>query len=879
MSSFLIDSAPLLFRGGVEPPSTALVIALLFAFGIIHSAIQPSLYPLLSSALAWAIIYATCRFLSISSSSRHQRTPKLLAACIFASAVCTRAGNNNCVEIALAPLACLVLRELSAGGGEHAVGASRWRAAIVIAVGGLLALGARDGRALVLSACASGFSMLALVLFEEMWAAREWAGLGRETAMWLVPALLAASLAMESLVVETITWDGDILRSLASERAGTGWWSVVWAALLEAAHWGFVPILVARQGAVAVGFVELATGLGFGLFSGLSNSGKLGVAMETAGMAWWFLCGRFKTLHMVLMAGTCMAFWGFFHFRYSADTYTYTLEPEAWHSTSTHPITGLIQDAEMRFADLLEKQSTTLAEAVDEYERRYRMPPPPNFDKWYAYAKEHGTVLIDEYDTIFHSLRPFWGLPPAEVRKRARETMGFRDEFMLKDNKMLHAYIRAGKVEISGQGPEWQKKATKSMIEDFALWLSDMDLPFNIHDEPRVMVPHAELAQLLIQAGVAMERAHTNKLYNKFTQLSVEEKALPADFPTTPFNVFAHQSIWTSAVLSCPPDSPSRNITLPANFTDLSQDTPTNNILGLIRNTTSASDICHIPSLAQRHGFFERPNAFNVVKRLYPVFSQSKVSSFGDILYPSPWYWAEKVKYDESVDPAWENKTQILYWRGSTTGGFSRMGGWKHHHRQIAVSAILANDSAPVLRHARTADVWEPAVTPRAQLRQTHFDVQFSHIGQCDAADCTEQKAFFNPTPRVAPEKAYGSALLLDMDGNAFSGRYHAFLRSHSAVLKMAVFREWSDEWLMPWVHYVPLSPSMSEVAEVVRYFVDEEEGKMQILRIAEESRRWAERVLRKKDMEVWLFRLLLEWGRVVDDAREVIGYDHGAYV
>ncbi len=43
--------------------------------------------------------------------------------------------------------------------------------------------------------------------------------------------------------------------------------------------------------------------------------------------------------------------------------------------------------------------------------------------------------------------------------------------------------------------------------------------------------------------------------------------------------------------------------------------------------------------------------------------------------------------------------------------------------------------------------------------------------------------------------------------------------------------------------------------------------------RIAEDSRLWADRVLRKEDMQIYMFRLLLEWGRLTDDRRDEIGY------
>lgn len=42
---------------------------------------------------------------------------------------------------------------------------------------------------------------------------------------------------------------------------------------------------------------------------------------------------------------------------------------------------------------------------------------------------------------------------------------------------------------------------------------------------------------------------------------------------------------------------------------------------------------------------------------------------------------------------------------------------------------------------------------------------------------------------------------------------------------------------------------------------------------IAEAGREWAGRVLRKEDMEIYMFRLLLEWGRLTDDRRDELGF------
>lgn len=153
------------------------------------------------------------------------------------------------------------------------------------------------------------------------------------------------------------------------------------------------------------------------------------------------------------------------------------------------------------------------------------------------------------------------------------------------------------------------------------------------------------------------------------------------------------------------------------------------------------------------------------------------------------------------------------------------------------------------------------------------MNVTFTGVGQCDEPDCVAQREYFPMAPPVNSQEAWKYRYLLDIDGNAFSGRYYAFLRSKSLVFKMAMFREWHDEWIKPWVHFVPLSLKGDDYVESVRYFVEEKEGKVQGPKLADNGREWAGRVLRNEDLEVWMFRLLLEYARVVDDAREGIGY------
>ncbi|KAK4634189.1 Beta-1,2-xylosyltransferase 1 [Fulvia fulva] len=551
------------------------------------------------------------------------------------------------------------------------------------------------------------------------------------------------------------------------------------------------------------------------------------------------------------------------------------LEPLQSADTRTHPVRTLVQDAQRSWSSKLQSQSQSLEAAVTEYKRRYGLAPPPHFDKWYEFAKRKKVQLVDEYDTIYHSLLPFWGLAPATIRARAREALGFGD------NNLMGLLVREGKAFHVEGGQEWLQQAAVGMMEQFIEYLPDMDLAFNVHDEPRVVVPHDQLCRLLqvaLEKNVPAAIAQTTPK-NTFSARPKDVKSGKRieEVKTTRFNVFAHQPTWIPSRLSCSPDSPARM---------LEESLATDNLtayslseLGFIYNHTSFSDICNSPSFGQSHGFFDRPNAFNVVHDLFPIFSQSKMSSFQDIVYPSPWYWYGKVKYDESKDLDWEKKENKLWWRGSTTGGFSRAGGWRRQHRQKFVGKVNALDNAKVLRSSNAAATdedpgskWIVKDVPRQDYQEI-MDVHFSHVGQCDPGDCDAQREFFKVVEPADQQEAWRYKYLLDMDGNAFSGRFYAFLMSHSLPFKMAVFREWHEEWLKPWVHYIPLSLRADEALEAVRYLDAEEDGKPLATTIAETGREWGHKALRNEDFEVWLFRLLLEYGRVIDDDRESIGY------
>jgi hypothetical protein len=307
-----------------------------------------------------------------------------------------------------------------------------------------------------------------------------------------------------------------------------------------------------------------------------------------------------------------------------------------------------------------------------------------------------------------------------------------------------------------------------------------------------------------------------------------------------------------------------------------------------------ASDICHQPDLIWLHGFMLSPASLKVSQDLVPVFSQSKISGFNDILFPSPWNYVDKVKYEPSKefpDHKYTDKENTLFWIGSTTEGVSRKGEWKGMPRQRLTHLVNNNtNQVSVLLPSQDPDAYSyqimPGNAPTEKLGLS-TNIHLSDVVRCD--DCGDQLDEMHTAEHVEFQSHWKYRYLVDLDGAGFSGRFLPFLRSNSVPMKTGLFRQWLDSRVTSWLHYVPLDLRLHDVWSTLAYFagvnvsvIDPVTGKEKVWMephdlqgkwIAEEGRKWANKALRKEDMEIYFFRLLLEWGRLTDDKRDVLGF------
>jgi hypothetical protein len=259
--------------------------------------------------------------------------------------------------------------------------------------------------------------------------------------------------------------------------------------------------------------------------------------------------------------------------------------------------------------------------------------------------------------------------------------------------------------------------------------------------------------------------------------------------------------------------------------------------------------------------------------------------------YPSAWNYMDKIKYDPGVgnpDPPFRTKKTSLFWRGSTSEGVSIGGVWKGMARQrlahLTNTTYQSTETPLFLSYDSSSGFTLTSVSVSApNLLDADVGI-VDKIARCNGADCSDEELDLGFKSAADFQAHWGYKYLFDLDGGGFSGRFLPFLTSHSLPFKAALFREWYDDRLTPWLHFVPQDLRLQDVYSTLAYFAGlsgtvngrdvkmlphEEEAK----RIAEDGRVWAGTALRKEDMEIYMFRLLLEWGRLTDDRRNQLGF------
>lgn len=496
-----------------------------------------------------------------------------------------------------------------------------------------------------------------------------------------------------------------------------------------------------------------------------------------------------------------------------------------WGADQPHPVEALIRTSRVGFADLLQRQSTDATAAGAEYRRRYGVEPPPGFDAWFAYARQHNSPILDEYDALFESVSPFLSLSGKNVMKL------MTDMSRTADNELwLCAF--SGKTPMTHCTHSWRRQGKDRDIS--ALFNDLLGKMGETFKGVNILVNHLDEPRVVSSPGVKPDG------HFKLRHLT-------------------EGSTWSNLTRYC---SPTNNV-------DWNADHPVVKEYGLpfVANRSAAMDLCQHPEHRDLHGLFVNPTTLRLVEGHVPILSTGAFSTMGDILFPSPAYIQSRFAYQDTGDVEWHTKSNNLYWDGSSTGGFATgKPQWLSFHRQRFIT--FAQGLLPTQYYYLRNVAGRIVPTTSSFLNGRLYDVAFTLIMQCDASHCREQRHFFRTHSWTRPEAALRSRLVFDLDGNGISGRFYRLLASRSLPLKQTLLREWHDERLVPWVHYVPVSQTMEELPELVFWLTSTVDGQRYAREMAEAGREWHNKALRDVDKSVYLYRLLLELKRLQDPDR-----------
>jgi hypothetical protein len=588
-------------------------------------------------------------------------------------------------------------------------------------------------------------------------------------------------------------------------------------------------------------------------------------------------------------------------------------------SPGVQPITHLMRMATKQFAKTTHNQIHSLAQASAQYRKLRRRHPPPGFSAWYTYAKAHNAIINERFwDQIYHDLAPFWMVEPVELRKKVHV---LAPRIAIRNNTVtIQSLNQHTKLEV------W-KDMISTLAGDARVNLPNVDIPLNTNDEPAMLVPWER-----IDTALSMSRKMMLEPADVMSDLSGlgDIQSLTEKFRwkpewlgprlNYPASHLGPRPLWSLIREACAPKSSARMEKVYSDIWDtrvptkaeheaialLPSDIPEGSFGGYVQNWTRVTDVCHHHNLQGLHSAFVSPENMAVATKMFPLFGNRKFGMSNEILIPGTQDWNTTRSQDgEIVD--WEEREDKLYWRGESTRAREPQRYWRRFQRERMVSMLNASHVGVAekmmqdgnggttgvgsasnfnLLPANPYDLKAQSSRNLAEWVNNWANAAFTDLGcvskEEDQDGC--ERHFSSSTYDVHREAKAKFAIALDDES------FISHIRSAKVTLRSSVYRQWYDSRLVPWLHYIPLDNTLFDLYGVMQFFVgssikptsrsgnDTQISRRaahddEARRIAEASTDWAEKVLRREDMLIYIYRLVLEYARVLDDRRDRLGW------
>ncbi|KAJ3384860.1 hypothetical protein HDU84_002612 [Entophlyctis sp. JEL0112] len=224
------------------------------------------------------------------------------------------------------------------------------------------------------------------------------------------------------------------------------------------------------------------------------------------------------------------------------------------------------------------------------------------------------------------------------------------------------------------------------------------------------------------------------------------------------------------------------------------------------------------------HGYLLNPDSFVTQPHSIPIFSQSKLQCFRDLIIPLKDHMGITKKGHVKDAFPWEKKKNVLFWRGSSSDGRNAPHTrWRDFHRTRLVK--WANDWAKL----HPDRVFDAGVKIPENVTDLHVDIGFGKIIQCNEPTCTDIKNEYGVKSLVSFEETQQFKYLIVVDGNGWPNRMQRYLETNSVILYNGIFWDWYLWRLEPMVHYVPVALDYSDLEEKVEWLMKNDNAAKQI--------------------------------------------------
>ncbi|KAG6018384.1 hypothetical protein E4U43_002055 [Claviceps pusilla] len=549
-----------------------------------------------------------------------------------------------------------------------------------------------------------------------------------------------------------------------------------------------------------------------------------------------------------------------------------------------HPVNDLIYEARAVHDRWLLRAATSrsIVTAVTTYEERHKgRAPPPKFDEWYRLAS--GSAVIDDFHQVDKDLEIFWTMTPTKLRKRVELVTSYSGvgSITVKDGQVIASDVGDGANNLDFD-------ELINMVKKFSRHLPDMLIPVNLNHVPRVLPSWDD--KRLHNREYLQSLAKTISMRSGNMTTLIKDVLRPDDSSRT-----GHRKTWhqTSAaelrhmyVEACPSTSLVKVHPHLEVGSFCSACAKPHSRGQFLDKWITSFETCNQPDLAHLHSFFMTDPVLPPIQELVPLFSSFKTEGFSDILLPLTPSHADEPDRDE---PFFARKDS-LFW--STTIGIYSLNEEVLRGSHKSRLLHLINNPSNKDRVTMVLPLHESEESFKSEsvlVTEANYDLPFNagvrDYDSCVGKSCDLLKQIYGKHIDGEDPMNYRYVLLTDEDDSPPKFLLK-ILRSQSVPFISTIFQTWYSERLTPWLHFVPIDIRYHALHATVLYFTGTaNRAKMNGIDmyvkgrpsdaewIARQGQRWAARALRKDDQEIYLFRLLLEWGRLIDDQRDNIGY------